>query len=208
MLNKGLYLILLSVCACGVTFAQGTTSRVLGTVQDASGTVIPAATVKLVNEGTRITFTITTTSAGSYVFEAVQPGSYELDVEAAGFRNFVSRGNDVAIGQPAAINIKLDVGAVTDQVEISGSSEVVQTSTSGNYGNLVSQEAVMVLPIVGTRGRNPLDLVLMQPSVVSGAPTGGSIYVHGARDRSWNYTLDGIEINVRSVRPNSFYWQN
>jgi len=41
----------------------------------------------------------------------------------------------------------------------------------------------MDLPIVGTRGRNPLDLVLMQPGVVSGAPTGGSIYVHGARDR-------------------------
>jgi hypothetical protein len=159
---------------------------------------VPAATVKLVNEGTRITFTTTTSAAGSYVFEAVQPGSYELDVEAAGFRNFVSRGNDVAIGQPATINVKLDVGAISDRVEVEASSEVVQTSTSGNYGNLVSQHAVMDLPIVGTRGRNPLDLVLMQPGVVSGAPTGGSIYVHGARDRSWNYTLDGIDINDAS----------
>jgi hypothetical protein len=198
MLTKGTYLTSLFVCACGITFAQGTTSRVLGTVQDASGAVIPAATVKLVNEGTRITFTTTTSSAGSYVFEAVQPGSYELDVEAAGFRNFVSRGNDVAIGQPATINVKLDIGAITDKVEVQASSEVVQTSTSGNYGNLVSQEAVMDLPIVGTRGRNPLDLVLMQPGVVSGAPTGGGIYVHGARDRSWNYTLDGIDINDAS----------
>jgi len=198
MLNKGLYFTSLFVCACAAVFGQGTTSRVLGTVQDASGAVVPAATVKLVNEGTRITFTTTTSSAGSYVFEAVQPGSYELDVEAAGFRNFVSRGNDVAIGQPATINVKLDVGAITDKVEVSGSSEVVQTSTSGNYGNLVSQQAVMDLPIVGTRGRNPLDLVLMQPGVVSGASTGGGIYVHGARDRSWNYTLDGIDINDAS----------
>src|SRR4029077_623078 len=79
MLNKGLYLISLSVCACGSLLGQGTTSRVLGTVQDASGAVVPAATVKLVNERTRITFTSTTSSAGSYVFEAVQPGSYELD---------------------------------------------------------------------------------------------------------------------------------
>jgi hypothetical protein len=198
MLKKGLFLTLLFVCACGSVFGQGTTSRVLGTVQDASGAVVPGAIVKLVNEGTRITFTSTTSSAGSYVFEAVQPGAYELDVEAAGFRNFVSRGNDVAIGQPATINVKLDVGAITDKIEVQASSEVVQTGTSGNYGNLVSQEAVMDLPIVGTRGRNPLDLVLMQPGVVSGAPTGGSIYVHGARDRSWNYTLDGIDINDSS----------
>jgi hypothetical protein len=198
MLNKGNYLTLFFVCACATAFGQGTTSRVLGTVQDSSGAVVPAATVKLVNEGTRITFTATTSSAGSYVFEAVQPGSYELDVEAAGFRNFVSHGNDVAIGQPATINVKLDIGAMTDKVEVTGSSEVVQTSTSGNYGNLVSQEAVMDLPIVGTRGRNPLDLVLFQPGVVSGSPTGGGIMVHGARDRSWNYTLDGIDINDAS----------
>src|SRR5580704_18424521 len=136
MLNKGNYLTLFCVCACATAFGQGTTSRVLGTVQDSSGAVVPGAIVKLVNEGTRITFTSTTSSAGSYVFEAVQPGAYELDVEAAGFRNFVSRGNDVAIGQPATINVKLDIGAITDKVEVQASSEVVQTSTSGNYGNL------------------------------------------------------------------------
>ena len=76
--------------------------------------------------------------------------------------------------------------------------EAVQTSTSGNYGNLISGTAVKDLPIVGSRGRNPLDLVVTQPGVVSGAPTGGGIYVHGARDRAWNYTLDGIDVNDSS----------
>ncbi len=73
--------------------------------------MVPGVTVKLVNEGTRVTFETKTSATGTYVFEAVQPGSYELDVEAAGFRTFTSTGNLVTIGQPTAINVKLEVGA-------------------------------------------------------------------------------------------------
>ena len=190
--------ILLFAAACAAAFAQGTTSRVVGTIQDSSGAVVPGATVKLVNQGTNVTFQTTSTGNGSYVFEAVQSGDYELDVEANGFRKFVSRDNRVAIGQPATVNAKLEVGAASEQVLVQATAEVVQTSTSGNLGNVVSKQEVQDLAIVGSRGRNPLDLVLMEPGVVSGAPTGGSIYVHGARDRSWNYTLDGIDTNDSS----------
>ncbi len=196
--DRGFFLPLMFLCACAASFAQGTTSRVLGTVQDSSGAVVPGASVKLINEGTRVTFETKTSAAGAYVFEAVQPGEYELDVEASGFRTFTSRNNVVSIGQPSTVNVKLEVGALTDKVEVQAATETVQTSTSGNYGNLVTSMAVMDLPIVGTRGRNPLDLVVMQPGVVSGAPTGGGIYVHGARDRAWNYTLDGIDVNDSS----------
>ncbi|MBZ5619473.1 MAG: carboxypeptidase regulatory-like domain-containing protein [Acidobacteriia bacterium] len=198
MLTKGIFCLIFVVCACGAAFAQGTTSRVLGTVQDSSGAVVPNASVKLISEGTRVTFETKTSAAGNYVFEAVQSGSYELDVEAAGFRTFTSRNNMVSIGQPATVNVKLEVGALSDKVEVQAAADTVQTSNSGNYGNLVTSQAVMDLPIVGTRGRNPLDLVIMQPGVVSGSPTGGGIMVHGARDRAWNYTLDGIDVNDSS----------
>src|SRR5579872_1448365 len=119
-------------------FAQGTTSRVLGTVEDASGAVVPGAGVKLINEGTRVTFETKTSSAGAYFFEAVQPGDYELDVEAQGFRKFTTHNNTVTIGQPATINVKLDVGAIADVVTVEASAEAVQTGSSGNYGNLIS----------------------------------------------------------------------
>jgi hypothetical protein len=195
---------------CAAAFGQGTTSRVLGTVQDSSGAIVPDAAVKLVNEATGVVFATKSSSAGTYAFEAVQPGTYELDVEAAGFRAVASHQNVVTIGQPATINVKLQVGSVSDSVNVSASAELVQTGSSGNYGNLLPERAVADLPIVGSRGRNPLDLVLVQPGVVSGAPTGGGIYVNGARDRSWNYTLDGIDINdssqggsnTTSFRPN------
>jgi hypothetical protein len=196
--EKGFYSLVFFVCACSTAFGQGTTSRVLGTVQDSSGAVVPAASVKLINEGTRQTFEARTSAAGAYAFEAVQTGAYQLDVEAQGFRKFTSHNNLVDIGQPTTVNVKLEVGTLVDTVEVQSAAEAVQTSNSGNYGNLISGTAVADLPIVGSRGRNPLDLVVTQPGVVSGAPTGGGIYVHGARDRAWNYTLDGIDTNDSS----------
>src|SRR5258707_8944440 len=106
---RGSFSLVLFVCACATAFGQGTTSRVLGTVQDSSGAVVPAATVKLVNEGTRVAFETRTSAAGAYFFEAVQPGSYELDVAANGFRKFTTHNNVVTIGEPTTINVRLEV---------------------------------------------------------------------------------------------------
>jgi len=194
----------LLVFATGVLLAQGTTSRVLGTVQDPSGAAVPGATVQLINEGTRAAFTARTSETGAYVFEAVQSGSYTITVEAAGFKKFVARGNRVAIGQPTTVNVTLEVGALAEQVEVSAAYEAVQTSTSGNIGNLFTDRMIRDLPLVGTRGRNPLALVLLQPGVVSGANTGGGVHVHGARDRAWNFTLDGIDVNETSAGGSNF----
>ncbi len=184
--------------------AQGTTSRVTGIVSDSSGGVIPGATVTLTNEGTNVSFTTVTTDAGAYTFEAVQVGTYTVKVELQGFKTFVSSGNVVAIGQPRTVNATLETGALTEEVKVTGGSETVQLSSSGNYGTVIDQHAVETLPIVGARGRNPLQLVLTQPGVVSGANTGGGVYVNGARDRSWNFTLDGIDVNETSAGGSNF----
>ena len=69
------FLLLVLVCAVSLAWAQGTTSRVVGVVSDPSGAVIPNAKVTLTNEATGVSFTSTTTAAGTYVFEAVQVGS-------------------------------------------------------------------------------------------------------------------------------------
>ena len=199
MRKPGLILLLVAyLLASASLFAQGTTSRVLGTVQDPSGAAVAGATVRLVNEGTKAVFTTSTSVSGAYVFEAVQAGRYAVEVEAAGFRKFSSRNNQVTIGQPATVNVTLEVGQLTEQVTVESSMEAVQTSTSGNYGNLFEGDVIRDLPIVGTRGRNPLTLVLLQPGVVSGANTGSGTHVHGARDRAWNLTLDGVDINEPS----------
>src|SRR5215472_4417575 len=190
----------LLLLACAWVFGQGTTSRLVGTVTDTSGSIVPGAQVTLTNEGTGVSFSTTTTQAGTYVFEALQVGNYRVDVAAAGFKKFSSTGNHVIVSEPTTVNARLEVGATAETVEVSGAAEIVQTNTSGNFGSTIEQRVLQDLPIVGTRERSPLDLVYTQPGVVptDGNMAGGGIYVHGARDRAWNYTLDGLDDNESS----------
>jgi hypothetical protein len=183
---------------------QGTTSRVTGTVTDQTGAIIPGATVTLANDDTGVSFETVTGSSGTYLFEAVQIGSYTVTVQLQGFKKFVSAANRVNIGEPATINATLSTGGIEESVEVRATSQVVQTNTSGNLGTTFDQRTIESLPILGGRGRNPLDLVLTQPGVVSGANTGGGVHVNGARDRSWNFTLDGIDTNESSAGGGNF----
>jgi carboxypeptidase family protein len=184
--------------------AQGTTSRVLGVVTDSSGGVVPGATVTLTNESTGVSFNTVTSGAGTYTFEAIQVGTYTVTVELQGFKKSVSRGNAVNISEPTTINVKLESGGITEEVDVRAAAPIVETGTSGNIGTTFEQKTIESLPIIGGRGRNVLDLVLTQPGVVSGANTGGGVHVNGARDRSWNYTLDGIDNNESSAGGSNF----
>lgn len=186
------------------TFAQGTTTRFTGTVTDTSGAAVPGATVTLTNEATNVSLTTTTGDNGSYTFDLIQAGTYTVTVEKIGFKKYVSTNNVANVNTPATVNVPLEVGDVSAVVTVESAVEQVQTSTSGNIGTIIEEEAVESLPIVGLRGRNPLDLVDFQPGVSVGANTGGGIHVNGSRDRSFNYTLDGIDINESSAGGSNF----
>jgi hypothetical protein len=191
----------------GMIFGQTGTSRVTGNVLDAAGAVVPSAKVTITNEGTNAEFTMTTGSGGSYAFESIQLGSYTVTVEAQGFKKFISKGNILTTAVPLTVNVTLEVGGATDTVEVSGSFERVQTSTSGNFGATLDNKTLTDLPLgleSGTGGRNPLIFVRLQPGVSTGANTGGGSHVNGARDRAFNYTLDGIDINETSAGGSEF----
>jgi hypothetical protein len=185
---------------------QGTASRVTGTVSDQKGAAVPGAAVTLTNEATQNALNTETSSSGTYVFDSIQVGTYTVTVEKQGFKKFVSTGNSANVNQPATVNVTLDVGGVTEVVQVTATAEVVQTSSSGNFGNTVEQRTLETLPIVGRRGRNPLDLVLLQPGVANtqAITVGGGVHVHGSRDRAFNFTLDGIDINESSAGGSNF----
>lgn len=199
-------IILTLLCALAplAAFAQGTTSRVTGTVTDPGGAAVPGATVILTNTATTVAFTTTTSASGVYVFDSVQVGAYTVTVQKDGFKKFTSADNEVSLGRPTTVDVQLEIGAVNDVVQVSASAELVQTSSSGNFGNTVEQRALEALPIIGTRGRNPLSFINYQPGVVVGANTGGGVHVHGSRDRAFNFTLDGIDINETSAGGSNF----
>ncbi|HYP09414.1 MAG TPA: TonB-dependent receptor, partial [Bryobacteraceae bacterium] len=191
-------LLSLSALLATAIYGQGTTSRVTGTVEDPSGAAIVGATVTLTNEASNTSFETRTSETGTYLFEAIQVGNYTVGIEASGFRKFSSKGNRVSIGSPTTVNVRLEVGQVTEQVQVSAVAELVQTSTSGNIGNVLNEKTIKDMPIIGTRGRSPLQLILLQPGVVSGPSSGAEVHVHGARDRAFNYTLDGLDNNEAS----------
>ena len=103
------------------------------------------------------------------------------------------------IGEPTTVNAVLEPGGIEETVEVNAASPRSSRRSSGNLGSTFDQRTIESLPILGGRGRNPLDLVLTQPGVVSGANTGGGVHVNGARDRAWNFTLDGIDNNETSA---------
>jgi hypothetical protein len=196
---------LLLVCAFNLTiFGQGTTSRVTGTVLDQNGGTVVGATVTLINEASKVSFTTQTSESGTYGFDLVQAGNYSLTIEKQGFKRFVSTGNALNVNQPSTVNAALEPGGVSETVTVTASAEQVQTSTSGNIGSTIEQKTLESLPIVGTRGRNPLDLLNFQPGVVFGGNTGGAVNVNGSRDRAFNFTLDGIDINESTAGGSNF----
>src|SRR5215813_8524568 len=195
-------LVLISITI--VVNAQGTTSRITGVVQDKNGAAVPGATVTLTNEGSGVSLSTQSSDSGTYTFDLIQVGSYTVLIEKQGFKKFQSTHNLVNVNQPATINAILEVGDVAEVVQVTAASETGQTRTSGNIGTTVEQRELESLPIVGTRGRNPLDLLNFQAGVVTGGNTGGGVNVHGSRDRAFNFTLDGIDINESTAGGSNF----
>ncbi|MDP9158628.1 MAG: TonB-dependent receptor, partial [Acidobacteriota bacterium] len=188
-------------------------SRVTGTVQDTSGAIVPDAVVTLINEATNISVETKTTSSGTYVFDGIVPGTYTVAIAVTGFSNFTATGNRLTIAQPMVVNATLKIGETSEKVVVSAGAELVQTENSGDLGALVDQRALETLPVVGSRGRSPLDLLEVSvPGVIDGGPLnstganieGGGVSVNGSRDRAWNFTLDGIDINETSAPGSNF----
>ncbi len=194
--------------AAALAWGQVSTSSISGVVQDESGAVVPGAKVVAQNEGTGIEYQVTTTSAGVYSIESVPVGNYTIIVTASGFQTFKSVHNVLTVGSDLVVNAALKVGAMTQVVQVESTYERVE-STHAMVGDLMERRAIVDLPL---NGRNPLNLIVLQPGLVQ-RTTGGAgsgTHVFGSRDRAHNVTIDGIDANESSV-PNpqgNFYRLN
>ena len=146
----------------GVALAQTATSRITGTVTDASGAVVPGVMVTARNEATGVTYTQTTTEAGLYGFPSLPVGPYTITVTLAGFKTANKTGNILEADTPLAINMSLEVGEVAETVTVAAETEALQT-TNATIGDVVQREAIVDLPL---NGRNPLGLITLEPGVV------------------------------------------
>jgi hypothetical protein len=185
--------------------AQVAGATLTGTVSDTSGAVIPGAQVSIKNVATGITRNIAADTAGFYAAPNLLPGNYEVTVSALGFATQVRTDINLEVGAQQVLNITMQVGQVTEKVQVTGEAPTVQLATS-SISAVVNSTTVRELPL---NGRSWTDLAALQPGVdaiqTQGAYTSGAlralrgfgaeITVDGARPQQNNYRLDGISIN-------------
>src|SRR5258708_8236513 len=175
-------------------FAQTTATGTLeGTVTDASGAIIPAAQVKVSNAATGQNFETTSNEHGYWVIASLPSAVYRVTVNQTGFKTATVIDVKVDAATPAKVNITLQVGAVTETVEVTGGAEVLQTSTATVTSTLVGKQ-LHDLPFTS---RNLSELIVTQPgSATPGVPRSTSVY--GLPQTAMNVTLDGINIQDNS----------
>jgi len=210
-MNKAPVLLLSAVSL----FAQAT-GTISGTVRDATGAVIPAASVTVTNTGTNQSRTAPSDPAGQYVFPLLPVGAYQVRVEAQGFTPFLQQGIRLQANTQVQADAVLQVASANTQVTVSSEATLVQT-TSATLVQVVDQRRVEDLPL---NGRNVLQLVSLNagvsdrkvPRTLQGVNLGFGEYqnttsMNGARGTSTNYLLDNADhneaqTNLAQVFPN------
>ncbi|HEV2915082.1 MAG TPA: carboxypeptidase-like regulatory domain-containing protein [Pyrinomonadaceae bacterium] len=171
---------------CGSAFGQAGRSTVRGTVTDPQGAAVVGATVNLTNNERSFTRTQTTSGDGGYVFSAVPPGTYRIEVEAQGFKKTAVAEVNALVDTTVEQNIQLELGNVTEVVTIASGSEAPLNTTDATIGNAFEQRRIEELPL---NARNVVGLLSLQPGVTR---TG---YVNGGRADQANVMLDGVDNN-------------
>ncbi len=187
-------------------FAQVNTGSASGSVVDPSGAVVPAAKVAMRNQATSVETVVQTNQEGLFRVPFLTPGKYTLKVEAPGFRAYELRDMDVYLSKDSATNIKLEIGATTETVQVEASGVLMETSTALGSFNVESRK-IMALP----RLSSGLDrLALLSPGVVPGLgninSNGVLISANGQRARSNNFLLDGQDNNDSTIGGPGFFF--
>jgi Carboxypeptidase regulatory-like domain len=174
------------------------TGSIVGTVCDRTGAAVPGAQLVLKDTATGTSRGATTSASGEYEFLEVRPGSYDLAVEAEGFRRSVERDIVVNVGRVVHLDVTLEVGDVRETVEVRAETPLIEPDKT-SISATVDVRAMQNLPL---QDRQFLNLALTAPGTVPGAPgtrigptSLDTFTVAGMRSQSNNYTLDGISNN-------------
>ncbi len=200
MRSKYLSVLAILLFSAAPAFSQGGEStEILGVVQDSTGALIPGVEITATHIATNRVRRLTTGDSGTYVFSAMQPGEYSLRAEKQGFRVEVRTGLIVQINQKARVNINLQVGAVSESVEVTASSQQLATDDA-TLGNVVEQKRIVDLPL---NGRNFANLAGLMPGVIKGISSNTNQY--GRRDSAIAISANGSRENQGQVRYDGVY---
>jgi hypothetical protein len=174
-----------------------TNGLVSGTVTDKSGAAVVGANVTIVSTGGNLTRTTVTNGDGVYVASALPSGTYNITVSAKGFQKFEAKGVVLDVAQKARLDVTLTVGAITEEVLVSGENVAQVDTQSSEIGSTITGKQVQELEL---NGRNFTQLVTLVPGVVSQTGqdegtvgiAGNTMYsINGGRGQYNNWEIDG-----------------
>ena len=195
-----LVLTVLVLGAAGAAWAQST-GTLRGTITDAQGAVIPGVSIVIRNQATGVERTMVSDSSGAYVAASLPPGPYRVEAQLQGFQT-QSKDVDVDVAQTVVVDMKLGVAGVAEQVNVTGSTPVIDTATS-SVGQVISQRTVQEIPL---NGRHFVDLGLLIPGSITppqngflSAPLRGqgsfAFNTAGNREDTVNFMINGVNLN-------------
>ena len=177
----------------GVVCAQTGVGQIQGTISDASGAVVPNASVHLENIQTDNRFQTVTNEAGLFVFPSLTPGDYRLTVSAPGMKKWEGKATLVA-GQRAVIDLSLEVGRSTEQITVAGDVTPLLSTSSPTVATVVERARIEQLPL---NGRSIQTLLTIAVPGLEGSTSQPKVY--GLRDSAMDVLQDGVTLQDRNT---------
>lgn len=181
------------------------TGALTGTVSDPTGAVVAGAKVTATNEATAESRSVVSESDGTYRIPLLPPGRYRVEIGNTGFKTATLSGITVVVTEIIRLNVQLEIGAMTESVQVQAAEELAQTESS-TRGRVVDQNAIVNLPLVS---RNYTQIIGLSPGVTAqvtnasdlGRGSGGlggagvGFYAHGDRSYDNNFQMNGLGVN-------------
>ena len=176
--------LLLSFLAATALAQTTGTATITGVVTDSTGANIPGAKVTVVNVETSFNSETVTTPEGNYYVPYLNPGTYRLIIEAEGFKRYVREGVILRTNETPRVDVTLELGSVTESINVSGAPPLLETETS-TTGQVLEGETIVKIPVLQ---KYAFRILLYLP----GTSNMNGQHVVGQRERSLGYTMDGI----------------
>ena len=185
----------LSFACVSVTFlfAQSERGSITGIVTDQSGAAIPGAQLSSINIATNAAAKAVASNTGEYNFPNLSPGVYRIEISASGFKRFLQQNVNVSAGSTVRVDATLQLGQVSEQVEVSAAVATIQTENA-KVSTLVENKMVDELPlVVGGAMRSPFNLVAVAAEAKG---SGQRLSIGGGQVAQWDATLDGYSVGT------------
>ena len=180
-----IFAVLLLLASCAV--AQTPTGTIQGTVLDQQNAGIPAATITITNNATGVSRVVTSDDAGRFSAPFLNPGNYTVLVEAKGFKQDRRDNVVVAVSETLPLSFTLQLGKVSETIEVTTSSGTLETESS-SLNTVIGSQSILDIPL---NGRNPFSLATLVPAV-SNVGNASTPHIGGSRNANNEQLIDGM----------------